>query len=288
MAEEEWRTCLANGHPQLDASVKLLSSQWVIELPLTAEQNIELEGTYCSAVIFALHWEGGPGTALTSFAIAVPAAACEGIEEPLEIAEAALHFPGIPMEEQGGEPVQVGIIFLAGSDLGRLQEATPVDSLLIAFDTLFPDGLPDVTELFGAVQEWGPLNAPVTLTLERVGGLPYIVQGLPARPGAPEEEGYHSLTEISPPMAIGQVQGLLSLPNSAAAEGESAGAADIGQRRRVPGTPVVQARPAACPAAPPVHPNGGVQRKAAAAALSASAQTVPVGARVKVGGAPPL
>eukprot|EP00971_Amphidinium_carterae_P352883 6492761-Amphidinium_carterae.2 len=264
-AEEQWKQALSAGHPQLDASTKMMTCHWVIDLPLAAEQGSDLEGSYCSAVLFAIHWAGGPGTPATAFALGVPAAACAGIESSTEIVEVPLQFPGAGGEEESGDPALVGILFFEGSELGRLQEGIPSDALMIAFDTLFPDGLPSVPALFASVQEWGELHAPTTLTLEYISGLPYIVRGFQRRSVAPEEEGYHSLTEISPPLAIDQLR-VATLPMLA--DDESGGAAaPVQSSRRVPGTPIVHTAPGPS-VAQQTHAPGGTQRKAAAAALS--------------------
>eukprot|EP00971_Amphidinium_carterae_P136943 2713857-Amphidinium_carterae.1 len=239
--EESWRQCLSFGHPQLDAATKLLTCPWVLELPLTTEQaqSGELENMFCSAVPFALHWAGGPGTVLTAFAVGVPAAACVGMLEECEIVEVGLVFPGQPPEEDAGERVQVGILFFEGGEIGRIQEVTPAESLLVSFDTLFPDGSPSVASLFAAVQSWGILSQPVTLTLEHVGDVPYIVRGLAGSSAVVEEEGYHSLAEVPSPLAIEQLRS----GQAAALELPSPLQPPASGGRRVPGTPIVQAVP---------------------------------------------
>eukprot|EP00971_Amphidinium_carterae_P334217 6469366-Amphidinium_carterae.3 len=202
MEQESWHVVLQQGHPQLDAALQMSSCPWVIALPIQERQLALEEGLYCQAVLFALHWSGGPGTPLTAFALAVPASACEGIGTDLEFVQVPLHHPGVALDEEAEELTPVGILLFSGGELGRLLETTPSNAHVLAFDELFPEGMPAVETLVEKVQHWDILAGPTTFSRRVLQGLPHIVRIFGAETSvAADDEGYHSAGQMD--LALG-------------------------------------------------------------------------------------
>eukprot|EP00971_Amphidinium_carterae_P295549 5869821-Amphidinium_carterae.1 len=209
MEDSQWRTCLLQAHPQLDAALKLFTSHWVLALALQERQlSMEEQGLYCRPVLLALHWAGGPGSALTAFAVAVPAAACEGITTEMQLVATTLRHPGVLAEEDVNDRVTVGILLFERGELHHRLESTPANSHVVAFDELFPDGLLTAEELVGEINHWGILAQPTTLSIRDVLGLPHIVR-ITSQDCVPrEDEGYRSGGDIEAFDAVERVRGV--------------------------------------------------------------------------------
>eukprot|EP00971_Amphidinium_carterae_P185339 3679994-Amphidinium_carterae.2 len=262
-------------------------SQWVLALPLQ-ERQLELqEGLFCQALLIALHWRGPPGSPLSALAVAVPAAACEGIETDVEFVQVMLRHANVPLEEEPTELITVGVLLWHGSELGRLLETTPAESHILAFDELYPEGRPIVEDVQSVVTRWDGLAEPTTITLQERGGESFVVRMSASEYPLADDEGYQSAGDMETPLAMGHMLGAI-----AEEEAVRSGVLPVAEPeapprrgRMTPGTPVpLLIREAmAEPNTPTVHASGGVERKAASSLVGAGTK---VGAS-PLGGLPP-